>query len=178
MHTTASGIRRCGGPTRWVTSSSRIARRILSPTWPLSRSTSACNSQFRQRQRQPQRQLPASNHLELLHGLPCLALIWVPHSGSPLVKRLITPNSIRVQAESRCFFLRFQLKEGHAPAGVFSRTSVSLDHVVERNRSVILATSSASRKTGLREYPGRPATAWWRAGQDSAIATVCGRSRR
>src|SRR5712692_1818619 len=112
--------------------------RRKSPFNERSQSSCSCGVQllpeFRQRQRRPQRQLPASNHLELLHGLPCLALIWVPHSGSPLVKRLITPNSIRVRAESRCFFLRFQLKEGHVPAGVSSRTSVSLDHVVERNR--------------------------------------------
>src|ERR1700719_5140451 len=78
---------------------------------------------FHQRQRQPHRQLSFSHNLELRLGFSDPSLIGFPHSGSPLEKRLIIPDSIRARAESRYFLFQVSTKGG--------TTSSPSDRVIE-----------------------------------------------
>src|SRR6202008_5088585 len=84
------GFGRCGGPTRCVTSFSRMARWICSPACPVSSCTCACISAHSSaigNGTRTKHLLPAHD-LELVIGLVLFTLVIVSHGGSLLFKRI------------------------------------------------------------------------------------------
>src|SRR5208282_2968902 len=68
------------------------------------------------RQGQLHHPLPASDHLEVGLGLPLGSLVFVLHQRLSFFLltqgEVLTPNSIRVRGESRCFLFQVSTKGG------------------------------------------------------------------
>src|SRR4029077_13292905 len=109
------GLGRCGGPTRCVTSFSRMARRICSPACPVSSSTCACISAHTSAIGNGTRTSNSCSPTTSSLGLDLRSFLWYLFLTAALSfkKGFSTRTLTEFGREPLLLVLKFQLNAGH-----------------------------------------------------------------